>query len=264
MPVHATAIVDPAARLGEGVEVGPYAVIEGDVEIGGGCRVGAHAVLHAGCRLERNVHVSPHAVLAGLPQDLGFRDLPSFLAIGEGTVVREYVSVHRSSREGGETRVGRDCLLMALSHLGHDCRLGEGVVVTSFAGLSGHVEVGDRVVIGGQAGFHQHVRIGRLAMVGGHSRVPKDIPPFMVTEGNPCRVRGLNVVGLRRAGVPTESRAALKAALRLLFRSRLPMRRAVAAVKARVPEDPYVEELLAFVAASRRGVTPGPRVAVPE
>lgn len=264
MSIHATALVDPQAELGHDVQIGPYAVVEGNVILGEGCRIGAHAVLHEGARLAPRVQVSPHAVLAGVPQDLGFQDVPSTLEIGEGSVIREYVSLHRSAKEGGVTRVGRNCLLMSLTHLGHDCRLGDGVVVTSFAGLSGHVEVGDGAVIGGQAGIHQFVRVGRLAMVAAHARIPRDVPPFSIVEGSPCRVRGLNVVGLRRAGVGAESRSALKRALRLLFRSRLSQQSALAAVREQEAGDPAVAELIAFIEASERGVTPGPRHSDPE
>lgn len=256
--VHPTAIVHPEARMGAGVRVDAYAVIEADVQVGEGSAIGAHAILHGGCRIGRNVQVAPHAVLGGAPQILGFQDRPSLVTIGDRSVVREYVTVHRSSREGGETRVGRDCFLMALCHVGHDCQLGDGVVLASYAGLSGHVEVGDRAVVGGQAGLHQFVRVGRLAMVGAASAVSKDVPPYVLATGNPCRARGLNVVGLRRANVAAEDRKALRKAYRVLYRSGLNTRQALAALRERMPEREDVAHLIAFVESSRRGITASP------
>jgi UDP-N-acetylglucosamine acyltransferase len=257
--VHPTAIVHPEAKLGSNVAIGPYAVLEAGVTLGDGSSIGAHAVLHAGCQLGRRVLVSPHAVLGGAPQDLGFDGTPSGVLIGDDTVIREHVTVHRSSEAGAATRIGAHCLLMAATHVGHDCVLGERVVVTTQAGLSGHVEVGDRAVIGGQVGFHQFVRVGRLAMVGGKSRIPKDVPPFVVVEGIPARARGLNVVGLRRAGLAADTRGRIKQAFRLLYRSGLNTTQALERIRAEVELDDEIRHLVAFIESSERGITPGTR-----
>lgn len=257
MKVHPTAVIDPGAKLGADVTVGPYAVVEADVTVGDGSIIGAHAVLHSGCRLGRRVVVSPHAVLGGVPQHLGYEGHPSAITIGDGTVIREYVTVHRSLEEGGATRVGRECFLMALSHVGHDCQLGDGVILTSYVGLSGHVELGDRVVVGGHTAFHQFVRVGRVAMVSGTSRVVKDVPPYFIAEGNPCRMRGLNVVGLRRAGLAAETRTKLKRAFKLLYRSGLNTSQALEAIGEQLTPDEDVDYLLNFIRASERGITPG-------
>lgn len=259
--LHPTAIVHPDAKLGSGVEIGPYAVVESDVVLGDGASLGAHAVLHAGCRLGCRVLVSPHAVLGGAPQDLGSDGGASLVVVGDHSVVREHVTIHRSSKAGGATRIGEHCLLMAASHIGHDCRLGDHVIVTTQAGLAGHTEVGDRAVIGGQTGFHQFVRVGRLAMVGAKSRIPKDVPPFVVVEGNPCRARGLNVVGMRRAGVPAESRHRLKQAFRLLYRSGLNTSQALERIRKEIELDVEVDSLVAFIESSERGILPGARSA---
>jgi UDP-N-acetylglucosamine acyltransferase len=256
--IHPSAIVAPGAQLGSDVRVGPFAVIEADVVVGDGCEVGAHAVLHDGCRLGRRVRVAPHAVLAGAPQILGHAPVPSFVTIGDDSVIREYVTVHRAAREGGETRVGRRCMLMALCHLAHDCQIADGAIITSYAALAGHVEIGESAVLGGLAAFHQHVRVGRLAMVGGMSRVIQDVPPFVIVEGNPCRVRGLNSVGLRRAGFAPEARRALKRAFRLLYRSGLNTSQALRAIQGE-PGGDAVDQLVAFVASSKRGTTPAGR-----
>ncbi|MEN8181278.1 MAG: acyl-ACP--UDP-N-acetylglucosamine O-acyltransferase [Myxococcota bacterium] len=260
--VHPTAVLHPEAKIARGVRIGPYAVVGADVEIGPGSSLAAHTVLLPGCRLGRNVAVEAHAVLGGTPQDFDFAGAASTLVIGDGTMVREHVTIHRSSKPGGETLVGRECLIMAASHIGHDCRLGDQVVVTTQAGLAGHIEVGDQAVLGGQAGFHQHVRVGRLAMVAGKSRTDKDVPPFLVAEGIPCRARALNVVGLRRSGVPPDTRQRLKQAFRLLYRSQRNTSQALEAIRRTVEADELVEHLVAFVEASERGIVPGGR-AVP-
>lgn len=259
MRIHATAVVDPKAELGADVEVGPFAVIEADTRVGDGSSVGAHAVLHAGCRLGRRVRVAPHAVLGGAPQILGHEAVPAFLSIGDDSVIREYVTVHRGAKEGGETRVGRGCMLMALCHVAHDCQIADGAILTSYAALAGHVEVGEHAVLGGLAAFHQFVRVGKLAMVGGMSRVIKDVPPFVIAEGNPCRVRGLNSVGLRRAGLALDARKLLKRAFRLLYRRGLNTSHAIEAMRRELPPDENVGQLVAFIESSRRGTTPAAR-----
>ena len=255
MTIHPSALVDPKAQLGTDVTVGPFAVIEADVGVGDGSEVGAHAVLHGGCRLGRRVRVAPHTVLAGAPQILGHAPVPAFVTIGDDSVIREYVTVHRAAKEGGETRVGRGCMLMALCHLAHDCQIADGAIITSYAALAGHVEIGESAVLGGLAAFHQHVRVGRLAMVGGMSRVIQDVPPFVIVEGNPCRVRGLNSVGLRRAGLSLERRRALKRAFRLLYRSGLNTSQALRAIRSELAGDDHVAQLVAFFESSKRGTT---------
>jgi UDP-N-acetylglucosamine acyltransferase len=257
MNVHPTAVVAPGAKLGADVTVGPYAIVEDHVTVGDGSYIGPHVVLHSGCQLGREVTVAPHAVLGGLPQHLGYEGQPSGIIVGDGTVIREHVTVHRSMDEGGKTRVGRNCFLMALSHVGHDCQLGDEVILTSYVGLSGHVMLGDRVVVGGHSAFHQFVRVGQLAMVSGTSRVIKDVPPYFMAEGNPCRMRGLNVVGLRRAGVDADTRKKLKQAYRLLYRSGLNISQALDAVRGELLPDETVDYLVTFIDASERGITPG-------
>ncbi len=257
MSIHPTAVIDQAAKLGADVTVGPYAVIEAGVTVGDGSSVGSHVVLHTGCHLGRNVVVAPHAVLGGVPQHLDYRDQPSGVTIGDGTVIREHVSIHRSFEEGGETRIGRECFSMALAHVGHDCQLGDGVLLTSYVGLSGHVTMGERVVVGGHTAFHQFIRVGRLAMVSGTSRVVKDVPPYFIAEGNPCRARAINVVGLRRARVAGETRDKLKRAFRLMYRSGLNTTQALEAIRAELTPHDAVDHLVAFVEASERGIVPG-------
>lgn len=252
--IHPTAVVHPQAYLHSGVKVGPYAVVEDGVEIGEGSIIGPHAVIHRGTTLGRECLVAAHVVLGGDPQHLGYRGGPTFLKIGDRNVLREFVSIHRSFREGEATVVGSDNYIMAYAHIGHDCQIGNRVIITSFAGLSGHVVVEDGAIIGGQVGLHQFVRIGALAMVGGSSAFNKDVPPYTLASGRPGKVYGLNVVGLRRHGVPSEVRRALAKTFKLFYRTGLPRGQALERILHEV--DPYSEVLhfVEFVRTSQRGV----------
>lgn len=248
--IHPTALVDPAARLGRDVTVGPYAVIEADTEIGDGCVIATHAVVKRYSRLGARNRVAEFAVIGGEPQDFKFKDCVSFVVIGEGNRIGEGVTIHRSNHEGGATRLGNACFLMAMSHVAHDCQLGDQVILANGALLGGHVEVGDRAFVSGAVTVHQFCRIGRLAMVAASSRVNQDCLPFMIADGNPARTRALNVVGLRRAGVDAADIAALRRALHRL-RS-LPAQAELLAALENDASAP-VRELAAFIRASRRG-----------
>lgn len=214
---HPTAIIDPSAKLGARVQVGPYAVIERSVEIGDDCRVGAHAVVHEYVRMGSNNSVHPHAVLGGLPQDLGFLpETATFLEIGEGNVFREGVTISRATVPGTGTIVGSYNYLMNNTHVGHDCRLGDHNVLASGATLGGHVQVGDRVFFGGGVMVHQFCRVGSYAILQGLAGVNKDVIPFTLVGGRPGKHYRLNLVGLRRAGVDGERLHAVSAAFRRL------------------------------------------------
>ncbi len=251
LQLHPTALVDAGARLAEGVRVGPYAVVEEDADVGPGCELRAHSVVKRHTRLGAGNTVHEHAVLGGEPQDLSWDGAPTALVVGERNRIREGVTLHRSARPGGATVVGSDCFLMAYVHVAHDCRLGDRVILANNVALAGHVEIGERAFISGGVVVHQFCRVGRLAMVGGNTKVVQDCLPFVVTDGHPGRARGLNVVGLRRAGVGLAQVRALREAYRLLLRSALP-RDAALALLSEIG-DPLVDELAAFVRASRRG-----------
>jgi UDP-N-acetylglucosamine acyltransferase len=251
MSVHATAIVSPDAHLGHDVSIGPHAVIEERTAIGDGCEIRAHAVIRRYTSLGAGNRVHEGAVLGGEPQDLSFRDRETSLVIGDRNTIREGVTIHRSTREGGATVVGSDCFLMAYVHVAHDCRVGDRVVMANNVMLAGHVEVGERALLGGGVGVHQFCRVGRLAMVGGVAKVVQDCLPFVITDGHPARARGLNVVGLRRAGVAAPNLRTLKEAYRLLVRSGLPLQAALQEMA--TLHDPLVEEMIAFVRDSKRG-----------
>lgn len=251
--VHPTAIVDGDCELGEGVEVGPFCVIEGGVSLGDDSIVESHAVLKRGTHLGVNCRVCPQVVLGHLPQDGKFRGEESFLIIGDNNTFREGVTVHRATGEGQRTVVGDDNMFMAYSHIAHNCQIGSGLMVANYVGISGHVVIEDRVVIGGMAGFHQFVRVGKLAMIGGYSKISQDVPPFMLAEGRPAKVAGLNVVGLRRAGVDRDTRNDLRRAIHLLCRSGLNTSQAIERIEAELRMTPEMRYLLDFIKAIPEG-----------
>jgi UDP-N-acetylglucosamine acyltransferase len=231
--IHPTAIIDPEARLGSQVAVGPHAVIEGPVQIGDGCEIQAHAVITGHVIMgSRNV-IGYGAIIGGEPQDFAFRpEVCSAVHIGDGNRIREYCTIHRGSKENTATVVGDGCYLMAGAHLAHNVRLGDRVVIANNALLGGYVQVEEGVFIGGGCVFHQFIRVGRLAICQGASAFSKDIPPYtMAAERN--SVAGLNIVGMRRAGFSLEQRAEVKQAFALLYRSSLNVSQALAAARER-------------------------------
>ncbi len=243
MTIHPTAVISPRAHLASDVKVGPYAVIEGPCEIGPGVELGAHAVIHPFVRLLAGVKVGPHAVLGGEPQDLSFRGQETWLEVGENTVLREGVILHRSTREEQPTRIGSSCYLMGHVHVGHDAQVGNGVILTQGVAVAGHVEIGDYAVIGGLAGIHQFVRIGTRAMIGALSKPTRDVLPFTLAEGSPALHYRLNTVGLRRAGITGERYRALEQAFRAVREGR-PLEA--------LPDTEEVQTLKAFLAAPSR------------
>ncbi|MEA3186900.1 MAG: UDP-N-acetylglucosamine acyltransferase [Chthoniobacter sp.] len=252
--IHPTAIVHPQAQLGADVEIGPYVCIEGPAVIGEGCSIQSHAVLTGAVRMGKNNRVGYGAVIGAWPQDLSFDpNTHSEVAIGDGNTIREYCTIHRASSEGGVTRVGNDNFLMAGAHLGHDVRLGSQIIIANNALLGGHVEVQDRVFIGGGCVFHQFIRVGRLAILQGNSGFSKDVPPFTI-GANINTVVGLNVVGMRRAGLKLEQREEVKRAFKLLYKSGLNTAQALAQASEQqwLPEG---REFFRFVeGATKRGI----------
>lgn len=251
MNVHPTAIIDPTARLGVGVSAGPYAVIESGTEIGEGSEVRAHAVIKRFTTLGPHNIVHEGAILGGEPQDLGFKQCESYLRIGASNAFREGVTVHRGTEPESETVIGENCFIMACAHVAHNCRLGDRVIIANNVALAGHVEIQDGAFISGGVVVHQFCRLGRLAMIGGNSKIVQDCLPFVVTDGVPGVARGLNLVGLRRAGLKSSEIQKLKDAYRILLRSGLALEIALS----RMAElgDPLVNELIDFVRGSARG-----------
>jgi UDP-N-acetylglucosamine acyltransferase len=249
--VHSTAVVSESAILGSGVRIGPYAVIEDDVLIGAGTEIGSHAVIKSFTQLGERNRVFEHAVLGGLPQDVKFKNEQSSLVIGDDNLIREFCTLHRASGEAETTRIGSRNFFMVGIHIAHNCIVGDDNIFANGAALAGHIVVEDHVFLSNNVGAHQFVRMGRYAMVGGKSKIVQDVLPFFITDGNPPRVRGLNSVGLRRAGFTADPRRALKRAYQLLFRSNLPLVDALAAIEKL--DDPNTDHLVEFIRGSKRG-----------
>ena len=253
--IHKSACVDPKASLADGVVVGPYAIIEAGAVIGEGSLIGHHATISTGVTMGSANQVHPTAVLGGPPQDLKYRGEPTRLTIGHRNIFREAVTVNRGTVQGeGETIIGNDNFLMACSHVAHDCRLGDGVILGNGVLLAGHLVVEDRAYLCGLAAAHQFTTIGRYAYVGGMTRIVHDVPPFMITEGNPQKVRGVNVVGLRRAGFSETTIEALTEAYRALWRTKTPYRQRLAELAEGLRTVPEVTYLLDFLRAMENGV----------
>ena len=255
--IHPTAIVDPRAEIDPSAEIGPYVVIDGPVHVGPRTRLMAHVVLLGDTHLGADNVLHPSVVLGDAPQDLAYRDAPTGLRIGNRNVFREFSQVHRGTQPDTFTVLGDHNFLMSSAHVAHNCRIGSRVIVASGALVAGHVTVGDDAFISGNCVVHQHVRIGRLSIMRGLSRASRDVPPFALVDGTHT-VRGANRVGLRRAGFDRTRMRAVVEAFRILFAERRNLKLAMAEVEA-VPSTPEVQELLAFVRASRRGVAQGPR-----
>jgi UDP-N-acetylglucosamine acyltransferase len=251
--IHPTAVISSRAQLASDVGVGPYTVIEADAKIGEGCEIAAHVVIKRFTELGKRNRIFEHAVLGGEPQDLKFKGEKSRLLIGDDNLIREFCTLHRGCGAGETTRIGSRNFFMVGVHVAHNSVVGDDNIFTNGAALAGHIEVEDHVFLSNNVGCHQFVRLGRYAIVGGKSKIVQDVLPFFLTDGNPARVRGINSVGLRRAGFSSSARLALKTAHQLLFRSGMPLENALLEMD-RI-EDENVSHLAKFIRGSKRGFT---------
>ncbi len=252
--IHPTAVIDPQAKIGPGVKIGPYAVIGPNVEIGEGTEVMAHVVIDGWTKIGKYCRFFASASIGSEPQDLKFGGEKSFVIIGDYSVFREFVTVSRATGENEETRIGSHCLFQACTHVAHNCNVGNYVIMSNCAGLAGHVTIEDRVVIGGIAGVHQFVKVGRNSMIGGLAKVVQDIPPFVIADGQPARIVGLNSVGLSRAGISEEVRRNLKRAFRILYHSDLNLSQAIDEMEQELDSSVEVEHFLRFLRDAERGI----------
>jgi UDP-N-acetylglucosamine acyltransferase len=256
--------VDPSARIGPGVdlapevEVGPGVIIDGPSRIGAGTRILAHAYIGPYTTIGEDNLIGFGAIIGYEPQDYAFAGEKSYTIIGDHNRIREYVTIHRGTDPGSATRVGHHNFLMALSHLAHNSSLGDHVVVVNGALVGGYVEVADRAFISANCLLHQFIRMGTLAIMRGGSRASRDIPPYAVID-NTHTVKGVNLVGLKRAGFASKNIAALHQAFRLLFFQRSNLKAALARVEQEVEPTPEVAHLLEFIRAAKRGVAMGPK-----
>ncbi len=253
MRIHPTAVVDSTAELAPDVTVGPYCVIGNNVSIGRGTSLESHVVIEPHTTIGEECQVRQGAVLGGPPQDHKYKGERTYLVIGNRNVIREFVTIHRATGEEQATRIGDGNMIMAYCHIGHNTEMGNGIIMANQVGISGHCVVEDRVVFGGIVGLHQFVRIGRLAMIGGMSKVVTDVPPFTMVDGRPTEVVGLNVLGLRRAGIPPKVRSGLKQAFRLIYRSNLNLSQGIESVYNEVDPSDERDYLLEFLTKIRRG-----------
>jgi UDP-N-acetylglucosamine acyltransferase len=255
MPIHKTAIIEDGAVIDPTADIGPYVVIGPNVKIGAGTRIGAHSVVDGHTTIGKDCKIYASASIGLDPQDLGYKGQPTGVSMGDRVTVREFVTVHRASKEDGVTVVGDDCFLMAYSHVAHDDVLGKGVIMANGATLAGHVTVGDHTVMAGVLIVHQFVRIGRLNMISGMTGTRLDLPPFAMCDGRPTRVRGINIIGMRRQKMPAENRSAIKKAFRMIYRSDENITQALERIEKEIHPYPEIIELVDFYRTSKRGVT---------
>ena len=246
--IHATAVVDPSAKLGTNVEIGPFCVIGPDVELGDGVVVHSHAVITGRTTLGPECKVFPFASIGQAPQDVKFHGEPSTLTIGAKTIIREHATVNPGT-EGGHmsTKVGSNCLLMIGAHVAHDCEVGNSVTLVNGATLGGHVTIGDGAIIGGLSAVHQFVRIGAYAFIGGMSGITADVIPFGMAIGNRANLCGLNIVGLKRNGFPRDQIHELRQAYRMLFSTEGTLKERLEDVESMFSTNPLTKQVIEFI-----------------
>jgi UDP-N-acetylglucosamine acyltransferase len=253
--IHPAAIIDPAAILGEGVEIGPFSVIGPDVEIGAGTVIGPHVVIRGPTRIGRDNRIFQFASIGEDPQDKKYRGEVTRLEIGDRNVIREYATLHRGTvQDSSLTRIGDDNLLMAYTHVAHDCMIGNGIIMANGASLAGHVLVEDLAILGGFSLVHQFCRIGRQSFSGMGSVISRDIPPYVMVGGSPTRPRGINTVGLERKGYNSDAVLQIKRAFKILYKSRLKLEEAIEQLQGMAVNSPEIAPMLDFLRQSGRSI----------
>jgi len=254
--IHPTATVHPSAELGKNVDIGPYVVIGPEVKVGDDTKIGSHTIIRKWTSIGSG-NVVHHNVSIGLPpQDYKYKGERNEIVIGDKNVIREFVTVHLPSGEGTKTEIGNENFIMVYAHIPHNCKVGNQTVIGGYVGLGGYTKIEDQVVIGGLAGIHQNTRIGRLAMIGSSSKVTQDVPPFMLFDGNPGYIRGLNLIGMQRRGISEETISEIKKCFKILYMSRSSTQHAISEIRKKVKISNEVEQLLAFLEAeSARGIS---------
>src|ERR1700724_224215 len=245
--IHSTAIVDAAAEIGAGTIVGPYCVIGPNVVLGQNCWLQHHVTLSGPMRAGARNKFYAYCSIGQQTQDLKYQGEPTSLDIGDENTFREFVTINRSTSSEGKTRVGSRGNFLAYSHIGHDCQVGNEVVFSNNGTLAGHVEVGDNAVMGGLTAVHQFCRIGRFAITGGCSKIVQDVPPFMIADGNPAEIRGVNLIGLERKNFPADRVKPIKEAFRLIYRSKYNTAQALEAIRTELPQNDEIREMEEFI-----------------
>ena len=253
--IHTSAIIHPKAQIGSGCEVGPFCVIGEHVTLGDNCKLLSHVVIDGHTMLGQENQIYPFASIGLKSQDLKWKGGVTRLVIGDRNVFREGVNIHSATDDGKATVIGSDNLLLTYVHIAHDCQLGNHIIMSSYAALAGHVVVEDHAILGGFTAVHQFCHIGKYSMTGGCSRIPQDVPPFMIVEGNPAETRTINKIGLERHGFSDAAQAALRQAYKIFFREELSIPNALAKIEKEVPLLPEVQHLVQFIRTSERGIT---------
>lgn len=253
--IHPTAIVAPGAQLGAGVEVGPFSIIGENVQIGDGTIIGAHVTIEGWTVIGQNCRIYSGAVIGNEPQDKKYKGEKTYLFIGDDNVIREYATISRGTLGGGgETRLGNNNMIMSYVHVAHDVQMGSNIVVAHGTGISGHVVIEDCAVISGLCGIHQFTKIGRMSMIGAQSMIAKDVPPYVLVKGNPAKLYGVNIVGLRRNGLSPETRKVIQRAYKILYRSGLPLKQAIEEMERELPACEEIDHFLRFLRSAERGI----------
>jgi UDP-N-acetylglucosamine acyltransferase len=255
--IHPTAVVSKDAVLGKNVEIGPYCTIEGNAQIGDDTILKSHVFVGEDTIIGKGNQIYQGAIVGSISQDLKYDGGRTYLYIGEGNIIREYVTINRGTAEGAATTVGNRNAFLAYTHIAHDCTVGNSVIMSNLSTLAGHVEVEDCAVIAGYVGIHQFCKVGTMAMVGGMTKITKDVPPFVKVQGDPARVYGLNSVGLERNGVEKADRRILRQAYNLLYRSGYNVSQAIEEIKSDLEINDTLAHLLDFLERSDRGIVKG-------
>lgn len=253
--IHPTALVKDGAKLGKEVEIGPYCIIGENVKIGEGTKISSGVSIQGWTKIGRRCQILQGTIIGTPAQDVHHTGGKSFVEIGDDNLIREYVTIHRGTKEESTTHVGSNNFLMAYCHIAHNCWVGNEVVIANMGTLAGYVRLENKAIIGGLSAAHQYVRIGTLAMIGGCTKIIKDIPPFTLADGNPASLYGLNVIGLRRAGFTAATRSSLNKAYKILFRTGLNTMQALKKIENELESIPEIDYLCNFINKSQRGIS---------
>ena len=254
--IHATAIIDSKAKIGSNVTIGPYSIIKENVIIGSGTIIGPHVVIDSYTEIGADCHIFQYASIGAEPQALKFEGEETWVKIGRGTVIREFVTINRGTGFGGGiTEVGEENFIMAYAHVAHDCKTGKNVILANVATLAGHITIGDYATIGGLAAIHQFVKIGDYAYISGKAAITKDIPPYVIASGDRAKLYGLNKIGLKRHGFSEETLRIMKKAYQMTFRRGFPLKEAIEKVLLEMKPIPEVVRFIDFIKSSERGIT---------
>ena len=251
---HKSAIISSKAQIGENVSIGAYSIIEDDVIIGNNTKIDSHAIIKQYTTIGSNCHIFSHSVIGEIPQDKKFEGEKTNLVIGNNTIIREFCTLNRGTKESGTTKIGNNCLLMAYVHIGHDCEVGDDVILANGVQLGGHVIIYDYAIIGGLTPVHQFCKVGEHSFVGGGLRVVQDVPPYIIANGQPLKFSGINILGLRRRKFSSEERNNIKKVYKLIYNSDNNISQAIDEVKDSIDLDSQVLKIIKFIESSNRGL----------